>query len=149
MCACSQHLKATPGQSAAAAAKAAADKAAAAAKAQQEADDAQLAAALAANLDGAYTPPRIERDKAMPDYWEKSIACRSPDGFAAIALDRSGRDCGTCTALEKLLDTEAAKLKQSGADRGGTTHDRLKLACAWRLENPRCCGESTWAACRR
>jgi hypothetical protein len=28
------------------------------------------------------------------------------------------------------------KLKQSGADRSGTTHDRLKLACAWRLENP-------------
>jgi hypothetical protein len=27
------------------------------------------------------------------------------------------------------------KLKQSGADRRGTTHDRLKLACAWRLEN--------------
>ena len=117
------------------AAKLAADKAAAA-KAQQEAEDAQLAAALAASLDGTHMPPRIEREKAMPDYWEKSIACRSPDGFAAIALDRSGRDCGTCTALEKLLDTEAAKLKQSGPDRGDTTHDRLKLACAWRLENP-------------
>ena len=65
VCVCSQHLQATPGQSAAAAAKAAADKAAAAkataakaaadkaaaVKAQQEADDAQLAAALAASLD--------------------------------------------------------------------------------------------------
>ena len=64
VCICSQHLQATPGQSAAAAAKAAADKAAAAkasaakaaadkaaaAKAQQEAEDAQLAAAFAASL---------------------------------------------------------------------------------------------------
>ena len=68
VCACSQHLQATPGQSAAAAAKAAADtaaakaaaaKAAAAVKAQQEADDAQLAAALAASLavSGPATPP--------------------------------------------------------------------------------------------
>ena len=59
VCACSQHLKATPGQSAAAAAKAAADKAAAAAKAQQEADDAQLVAALAASLaiSGPVPPP--------------------------------------------------------------------------------------------
>jgi hypothetical protein len=44
-----QHLQATPGQSAAAAAKAAADKAAAA-KAHQDAEDAQLAAAIAASL---------------------------------------------------------------------------------------------------
>ena len=63
VCICSKHLQATPGQSAAlkaaadkaaaakaSAAKAAADKAAAA-KAQQEAEDAQLAAALAASLD--------------------------------------------------------------------------------------------------
>ena len=49
VCVCSQHLQATPGQSAAAAAKAAADKAAAA-KAHQDAEDAQLAAAIAASL---------------------------------------------------------------------------------------------------
>ena len=81
---------------------------------------------------------RNERKKAraLPDYWEKSIAGRSPDGFAAIALDRTGRDRGTWAALEQLLQTDPVKLKQSGADRGGTTHDRLKLACAWRLENP-------------
>ena len=72
----------------------------------------------------------------MPDYWEKSIACRSPDGFAAIVLDRTGRDRSTWAALERLLQTDPVKLRQSGADRGGTTHDRLKLACAWRLENP-------------
>jgi len=81
---------------------------------------------------------RNERKKAraLPDYWEKSIAASSPDGFAAIALDRTGRDRGTWAALERLLQTDPVKLKQSGADRRGTTHDRLKLACAWRLENP-------------
>jgi hypothetical protein len=82
---------------------------------------------------------RIARKKAraMPDYWEKRIATSSPDGFAAIALDRTGRDRSTCTALERLLQTDPVKLKQSGADRRApVTHDRLKLACAWRLENP-------------
>jgi len=74
--------------------------------------------------------------RAMPDYWEKRIATSSPDGLAAIALDRTGRDRSTWAALERLLQTDPVKLKQSGADRGGTTHDRLKLACAWRLENP-------------
>jgi serine/threonine protein kinase len=80
---------------------------------------------------------RTARTKArvMPDYWEKNIANSSPDGFAAIALDRTGRDHGTWAALERLLQTDPVKLKQSGADRRGTTHDRLKLACAWRLEN--------------
>ena len=80
---------------------------------------------------------RIERKKAraMPDYWETRIATSSPDGFAAIALD-PGRDRSTWAALERLLQTDPVKLKQSGADRSGTTHDRLKLACAWRLENP-------------
>jgi serine/threonine protein kinase len=79
----------------------------------------------------------IERKKAraMPDYWETRMAAGSPDGFAAIALD-PGRDRSTWAALERLLQTDPVKLKQSGADRGGTTHDRLKLACAWRLENP-------------
>jgi serine/threonine protein kinase len=81
---------------------------------------------------------RIEREKAraMPDYWEKHIAAGSPDGFAAIALDHTGRDRSTWAALEQLLQTDPDKLKQSGADRRGTTHDRLKLAYAWRLENP-------------
>ena len=74
--------------------------------------------------------------RAMPDYWEKHIANSSPDGFAAIALDRTGCDRSTWAALERLLQTDPVKLKQSGADRRGTTHDRLKLACAWRLENP-------------
>ena len=80
----------------------------------------------------------IERKKAraMPDYWETRMAAGSPDGFAAIALDHTGRDRSTWAALERLLQTDPVKLKQSGADRGGTTHDRLKLACAWRLENP-------------
>jgi len=77
---------------------------------------------------------RIERKKAraMPNYWEKRS---SPDGFASIALD-PGRDRSTWAALERLLQTDPVKLKQSGTDRGGTTHDRLKLASAWRLENP-------------
>ena len=81
---------------------------------------------------------RIERKKAraMPDYWETRMATSSPDGFAAIALDHTGRDRSTWAALERLLQTDPVKLKQSGADRSGTTHDRLKLACAWRLENP-------------
>jgi len=81
---------------------------------------------------------RIERKKAraMPDYWETRMATSSPDGFAAIALDHTGRDRSTWAALERLLQTDPVKLKQSGADRRGTTHDRLKLACAWRLENP-------------
>jgi len=74
--------------------------------------------------------------RAMPDYWEKHIANSSPDGFAAIALDRTGCDRSTWAALERLLQTDPVKLKQSGADRGGTRHDRLELACAWRLENP-------------
>ena len=79
----------------------------------------------------------IEREKAraMPDYWEKRIATTSPDGFAAIPLDHTGRDRRTWAALQRLLQTDPVKLKLSGADRRGTTHDRLELACAWRLEN--------------
>ena len=89
-CVCSQHLQATPGQSAAAAAKAAADKAAtakasadkaaadkaAAVKAQQEADDAQLAAALAASLDipGPSPPSAAARVKRWGDGLEAPAA---------------------------------------------------------------------------
>ena len=73
--------------------------------------------------------------RAMPSYWEKSLASKAKDGFALLALDR-GRDGATWKALERLLSTDAAKLKQSGADRRGTRHDRLQLACAWRLEHP-------------
>ena len=88
--ACSQHLQATPGQSAAAAAKAAADKAAAAkasadkaaadkaaaVKAQQEADDAQLAAALAASLavSGPSPPSAAARVKRWGDGLEAPAA---------------------------------------------------------------------------
>ena len=76
----------------------------------------------------------IERVKAhaMPDYWEKRIATTSPDGFAAILLDPTGRDRRTWAALQQLLQTDPEKLKL----RRGTTHDRLELTCAWRLENP-------------
>jgi hypothetical protein len=71
--------------------------------------------------------------RAPPDYWEKVKAKSAPDGFAAIALDRTDP---TFAALGRLLETDKAKLKKSGADRSGTSHDTLKLACAWRLENP-------------
>ena len=71
--------------------------------------------------------------KALPDYWEKVRAKSAPDGFAAIALVRTDP---TFAALGRLLETDKAKLKKSGADRQGTSHDTLKLACAWRLENP-------------
>ena len=90
VCVCSQHLQATPGQSAAAAAKAAADKAAtakasadkaaadkaAAVKAQQEADDAQLAAALAASLaiPGPSPPSAAARVKRWGDGLEAPAA---------------------------------------------------------------------------
>ena len=73
--------------------------------------------------------------RAMPAYWEKSIAAKVKDGFALLALDRR-RDVAAWKALEKMLITDPAKLKQSGADRSRTRHDRLQLACAWRLEHP-------------
>ena len=86
VCICSQHLQATPGQSAAAAAKAAADKAAAA-KAQQEADDAQLAAALAASLDipGPVTPPPAPTTLATTRFIESyNQPERIPDQLYAL-----------------------------------------------------------------
>ena len=99
-CVCSQHLQATPGQSAAVADKAVADKAvadkaaadkaaadkaaaakaaadkAAAVKAQQEADDAQLAAALAASLavSGPSPPSAAARVKRWGDGLEAPAA---------------------------------------------------------------------------
>ena len=101
VCVCSQHLQATPLQSAAAAAKAAADKAAAAkasaakaaadkaaaAKAQQEADDAQLAAALAASLDipGPVTPPPAPTTLATTRFIESyNQPERIPDQLYAL-----------------------------------------------------------------
>ena len=50
-------------------------------------------------------------------------------------VDRTGP---TFATLGRFLETDKAKLKKSGADRQaqGTSHDTLKLACAWRLENP-------------
>ena len=73
--------------------------------------------------------------RAMPAYWEKSIAAKVKDGFALLPLDPR-RDVAAWKALEKMLITDSAKLKQSGADRSRTRHDRLQLACAWRLEHP-------------
>jgi hypothetical protein len=69
----------------------------------------------------------------QPDYWDKEKAKSAPDGFAAIALNKTDP---TFTALGRFLETDKAKLLKSGADRSGTSHDTLKLACAWRLENP-------------
>ena len=79
---------------------------------------------------------RLQSEKrAMPTYWEKAAASKSKDGFAVHGIDRT-RDLAIWKALEKLLLTDPIKLKQGGADRGGTLHDRLQLACAWRLEHP-------------
>jgi hypothetical protein len=71
--------------------------------------------------------------RRLPDYWDKEKAKSAPDGFAAIALDRTDP---TFAALGRFLETDKAKLLTSGKDRSGTSHDTLKLACAWRLENP-------------
>ena len=70
---------------------------------------------------------------ALPVYWDKEKAKSAPDGFAAIALDRTDP---TFAALGRFLETDKAKLLTSGKDLSGTSHDTLKLACAWRLENP-------------
>ena len=73
---CSQHLQATPGQSAAAAAKA-----------QQEADDAQLAAALAASLavSGPVTPPPAPTTLATTRFIESyNQPERIPDQLYAL-----------------------------------------------------------------
>jgi hypothetical protein len=79
--------------------------------------------------------PLEEREKirAPPDYWDKKMAEKAADGFAAIALNRTDP---TFAALERFLETDKVKLLKSGSDRAGTSHDTLKLACAWRLENP-------------
>ena len=79
--------------------------------------------------------PLEEREKlrAPPDYWDKKAAENAADGFAAIALNKTDP---TFAALGRFLETDKAKLAKSGADRSGTSHDTLKLACAWRLENP-------------
>ncbi len=79
---------------------------------------------------------RLQSEKrAMPTYWEKSIASKSKDGFALHPI-HSGRDAAVWKALEKMLATDPAKLRKSGSDRSGTKHDRLRLACAWRFEHP-------------
>jgi hypothetical protein len=75
--------------------------------------------------------------QAMPDHWETRSARQSTDGFATIALDRTGPDRDTWAALEGLLHTDPVQLKSSCRDRGlPRPHDRLQLALAWRLENP-------------
>ena len=73
------------------------------------------------------------KKRAQPGYWDKEKAKSAKDGFAAIALNRTDP---TFAALGRFLETDKAKLTASGADRAGTSHDTLKLACAWRLENP-------------
>jgi len=77
----------------------------------------------------------LVREMAQPDYWEKTQAAESADGLAAIPLDRHGQN-DVWAALEQLLRTDHMKLKAPGADRGACKHDRLKMVCAWRLENP-------------
>jgi hypothetical protein len=79
--------------------------------------------------------PLEEREKlrAPPGYWDKKAAENAADGFAAIALNKTDP---TFAALGRFLETDKVKLAASGADRSGTSHDTLKLACAWRLENP-------------
>jgi hypothetical protein len=71
--------------------------------------------------------------RAPPAYWDKVTAEKAADGFAAIALNRTDP---TFAALGRFLETDKVKLAKWGADRTGTSHDTLKLACAWRLENP-------------
>jgi hypothetical protein len=125
-------------------AKEAAAKASLEAKAEADATrlakEAEAKASLEAKAEAeakkAFAIASAEADrvaKSLPDYWEKVKAKSAPDGFAAIALDRTDP---TFAALGRFLETDKAKLKKSGKDRSGTSHDTLKLACAWRLENP-------------
>ena len=132
VCACSQHLQATPGQSAAAAAKAAADTAAAkaaadkaaAAKAKREADDAQFAAALAANLAVSVpvpTPPppsQAARVKRWGDGLEAPAAGGRnfvPQGFEVTldvpeAIARFGH---SASHVMQIMDAGRAKASTS------------------------------------
>ena len=75
----------------------------------------------------------LYKSQSLPGYWDNDKDKSAKDGFAAIALDKNDP---TFAALGRFLETDKAKLKKSGADRSGTSHDTLKLACAWRLENP-------------
>ena len=94
VCACSQHLVAAEK---AAADKAAADKAAtdkaAAAKAQQEADDAQLAAALAASLavSGPVPPPPPPSLAARVKRWGDGI--EAPAAGSRNFVPQGAADC--------------------------------------------------------
>jgi hypothetical protein len=97
---------------------------------------ASLEAKAEAEAKKAFAIASAEADqvaKSLPDYWEKVKAKSAPDGFAAIALDRTDP---TFATLGRFLETDKDKLLRPGADRKGTSHDTLKLACAWRLENP-------------
>ena len=117
-----QQTQAAQAQATQAKAQAAAVQAHAQAQAQVQAQ--RLAQAQAAQT--AHT---------LPHHWEKVTAARVKDGFAVLKVD-SIRDASVWRAFERLLVTDPVKLRQSGADRHGTRHDRLQLKCAWRLEHP-------------
>jgi hypothetical protein len=114
-------------------------KAEAKAKAEKEKRDEAEAKAKAERERGDEAEKKLvpleeqAKKRAQPDYWDKEKAKSAKDGFAAIALNRTDP---TFAALGRFLETDKAKLTASGADRAGTSHDTLKLACAWRLENP-------------
>ena len=114
-------------------------KAEAKAKAEKEKRDEAEAKAKAERVRGDEAEKKLvpleeqAKKRAQPDYWDKEKAKSAKDGFAAIALNRTDP---TFAALGRFLETDKAKLTASGADRAGTSHDTLKLACAWRLENP-------------
>lgn len=66
-------------------------------------------------------------------YWEHKLAAKSSDGFALLPVDRHK---GEWSALEKLLETDPAQLGRGRDMAQPGSYDRLKLACAWRLEHP-------------
>ena len=78
--------------------------------------------------------PRTE----TPTYWQLHLAkkARAKNGFALISLDRS-RDASLWKMLQKLLATDHNKLSKGRDVRQPGDYDRLKVACAWRLEHPK------------
>ena len=71
----------------------------------------------------------------MPTYWQRKFAEEAADGFALIGLDPA-KDANTWRALSRLLDTEGSHLGHGRDHSSPGSYDRLKLACAWRLEHP-------------
>jgi len=79
----------------------------------------------------------VVRGLQQPEYWEKTLAANAADNLAAIPLDRDGHDRATWAALERLLETDKDKLQANGKDRSNSvTYEKLRMARAWRLENP-------------